>query len=256
MLAGDLTESEARSLATEAFGKWSGTGGESPQPPPGSPTAERVLIVDKPSSPQTMLLLAQPGVMRSDPDFERLNVMNQVLGGLFSSRINLNLREKHGYTYGAGSLVWETRGVGPITISASVRADVTGPSIQEVLTEVEGMAERGVTEEELELAKESVARSLPALFMTSSSTVGTIGQLYEFGMAPDYYEGLPARLDAITTKEVQEVARNHLKPASLRVIAVGDRRSIEPQIASLKLRPVGFRNADGQVLGVMQAASP
>ena len=105
VLAGDLTESEARRLAEEAFGKWSADGRPPlPEPKAGSaPAPEKVLVVDRPSLPQTTVMVAQVGVARSNPDYERLNVMNQVLGGLFSSRVNMNLREEHGYTYGAFS---------------------------------------------------------------------------------------------------------------------------------------------------------
>src|SRR5262249_31760991 len=109
VLAGDLTPEEARKLATDAFGKWSSEGRPSlPQVEAGAGTApEGVLMVDKPNTPQTSVFVAQVGVARSNPDFERLNVMNQVMGGLFSSRINMNLREAHGYSYGAFSSVYE-----------------------------------------------------------------------------------------------------------------------------------------------------
>src|SRR5207249_3608507 len=94
VLAGDLTESEAEKLATDAFATWLGTGGASSPPQAGTPEPERVLIVDRAGTPQTFLLLGQTGVRRSDPDFEKLWIVNHVLGGQFSSRINLNLREK------------------------------------------------------------------------------------------------------------------------------------------------------------------
>jgi zinc protease len=126
ILTGDLTEAEARRLANGTFGKWKGPSTGSVTPQGGGPGPERVLIVDKPNSPQTTLVLGQLGVARSDPEFEKLEVMNQVLGGLFSSRLNLNLRETKGYTYGISSEVSANRGVGPIDISAAVQAEFTG----------------------------------------------------------------------------------------------------------------------------------
>jgi zinc protease len=246
VLAGDITEAEARQLAKQHFGDWKGSGQPTPAPQAHPTTgAERVLIVDKPASNQTMMLMAQLGVTRADPDFEKLNTMNQILGGLFSSRVNLNLREKHGYSYGAFSAVLERRGVGPILVGASVSREATGPSIQETFNEVKGMLEKEVTAEELKLAKESISRSLPALFETTQSTVGTIGWLFLYDLPADYYEGLPGRLDAMTAQEIHDATKRHVRPDRMVVIAVGDRKAIEPQIVKLDLGPIGHRSPDG-----------
>jgi len=245
MLAGDLTEAEARRLAEHSFGNWKGTGGALPPPPSGRRIPERVVIVDKPSSEQTTLLFAQEGVPRSNPDWEKLDVMNQILGGLFASRLNMNLREKHGWTYGAFSAVVQRRGVAPIYAGASVRNDAAGPSIAESLREMEGMLEREVTPEELKLAKESITRSLPAMFETTGSMVQTIGTLHRFDLPPDYYESLPARIQAMTAADVHAATRRHLRPEGMLVIAVGDKSRIEPQIAKLHLGAITYRTADG-----------
>src|SRR5262249_43174005 len=156
-----------------------------------------------------------------------------ILGGLFSSRVNLNLREAHGYTYGAFSFMQENRGPGPFVVAAAVRTDVTGPAISEMLKEVKGMQDKPVTDDELALAKDSVSRSLPALFQTTDDTVGTIGQLYLFELPPDYYSGLPARIQGLTATQVQDVAKQFLNPDQMKVIAIGDRGQIEPQIQKL-----------------------
>ena len=110
-------------------------------------TNARVVIVDKAGSNSTALLVGQFGVTRSNPDYEKLDVMNTVLGGLFSSRINLNLREDKGYSYGAFSFIGQNRGVGPFMAGAQVRGDVTGPSAEELLKEVTKIRDGGVTEE-------------------------------------------------------------------------------------------------------------
>ena len=245
VLAGDITEAEARKLAEKSFGAWKGTGAPIPPPPAGTRIPERVVLVDKPGSAQTMLLLAQQGLTRSDADYEKLNVANQILGGLFSSRLNLNLREQHGYTYGAFSAVVERRGVAPIYAGASVRTDATGPAIEESFKEVNGMLSHPVSADELKLAKESITRSLPALFETSESTVSTIGSLFLFDLPPDYYQGLPARIESMTAGEVFDATRRRLKPDEMLVVAVGDRRQIEPQILKLKLGSIAYRTAEG-----------
>jgi zinc protease len=247
VLAGDLSESEARRLANDAFGGWKAASGAGPVVATSmTPASERVLIADKPNTPQTTLLVVQVGVQRSDPDFEKLNVMNQVLGGLFSSRVNMNLRERHGYTYGAFSSIPENRLPGPYTIGAGVRTDATGASVKEIMHEVDGMLAAPVTSDELRLAKESIARTLPAYFLTTGSTAGTIGQLFLLDLPPDYYQGLPARLESITAEQVAEVTKLHLRPNDMKVIAVGDRGRIEPQLAALKLGPIGYRTLDGE----------
>jgi zinc protease len=247
ILTGDLKESEARRLAIAAFGGWrKGTGPVPAQTAEVAPAPERVLIADKPGTPQTTLLVAQLGVQRSDPDHEKLTVMNQVLGGLFSSRLNLNLREKNGYTYGAYSSLPENRLPGPYFMGADVRTDVTGAAVREALKEVSGMLAAPVTADELRLAKESVARTLPAYFMTTASTAATFGQLYLLDLPPDYYQGLPARIASITAEDVAQVAKKHLRPSEFKVIAVGDRARIEGQLAALKLGPIGYRTLDGE----------
>ena len=176
--------------------------------------------------------------------------MNQVLGGLFASRVNMNLREKHGYTYGAFSFQQDNRGAGPFVVGAAVRTDVTGPAIAEMLKEVKGMQEAPVTNDELDLAKDSVSRSLPALFETSNSTVGTIGQLYLFELPPDYYAGLPSRIANLSAADVQGVAKSFLKPDQMKIIAIGDRAVIEPQIVKLNLGTITYRGADAKPMAV------
>jgi zinc protease len=248
ILAGDLTEAEARKLANDAFGKWSSEGRPPlPQAQAAVATApEKVLVVDKPNTPQSCVVVAQIGVARSNPDFERLNVMNQVLGGLFSSRVNMNLREAHGYSYGAFSSVYENTKEGPIQVGSQVRTDVTGPAVSEIMKEVKGMLEKEVTDDELRLAKESISRSLPAYFQTTSSTVATIGDLYLFDLPPDYYQELPKRIEAMSAADVYQATKTHLSPDKMKVIAVGDRKMIDKQLAALKLGPIGYRTPDGR----------
>jgi len=255
VLAGDLTEAEARKLAGDAFGKWSSEGRPAlPQVEAAVASApEKVLVVDKPNTPQTSVMVAQVGVARSNPDFERLNVMNQVLGGLFSSRINMNLREQHGFSYGAFASLYENTKEGPIQVGSQVRTDVTGPAVGEIMKEVKGMLEKPVSEEELRLAKESISRSLPAYFQTTQSTVATIGDLYLFDLPPDYYQELPKRIEAMSATDVYEATKTHIQPDKMKVIAVGDRKVIDKQLMALKLGPVGYRTPDGRPVPANQA---
>jgi zinc protease len=246
VLVGDVTESEAKKLATDALGSWSGPPTETPRPPQGTMISSRVVIVDKTGMPQTALRVVQLGLMRSDPDFERFDLANTILGGLFSSRINLNLREAHGYTYGAFSALSESRGQGPFLIGTSVRADVTGASIEEILKEVKAMTDKPVTDDELKMAKESTIRTLPAQFQTTGGTAGTIATLYLYDLPPDYYQTLPGRITGISAADVQAVSKKYLVPDRMLVIAVGDRSKIEPQIIKLNLGAVAYKDLDGK----------
>src|SRR5688572_6660371 len=246
VLVGDLTEAEARKMAQEAFGDWKGDATASAVPPEGAVATSRVIIVDKPGSPQTALLAGQVGVARSNPDYEKLDVMNTILGGLFSSRINLNLREDKGYSYGAFSFIGQNRGVGPLMAGAAVRADVTGPSVEEVLKEVGKMRDAGVTDEELKMAKDSMVRSLPANFETTFSTAGTMAQIYMYDLPLNYYQTLPARVEAISRDDVGAVAKKYLTPDRMLIVAVGDKKVIEPQISKLSLGTIAYRDADGK----------
>jgi zinc protease len=136
--------------------------------------------------------------------------------------------------------------VGPLFIASSVRADVTGPSVVEMLSEVEGMLQKEVTPEELELAKSSISRSLPALFETSQRMVQTIGELYVYDLPANYYEGLPARIGALTADEVFEATKKHLKPDQMIITTVGDRGTILEQLGPLELGTIVVSTPDGK----------
>src|SRR5688572_32695899 len=145
---------ELRAMAEKSFASWQrGTPNRPALATPAS-IPPRVIIVDKPGSPQTQLRVATIGAARSSPDFRPLQVMNIALGGLFSSRINMNLREKNGYTYGASSQFTFRRAAGPFQVGSGVRTDVTGPSVSEIFKEIRGMVEKPLGPEELQRAKE------------------------------------------------------------------------------------------------------
>lgn len=247
VIVGDMKEQDARKLAQDLFGSWKGDVSESPAPPAGAGAGSRVVIVDKPGTPQTRIVVGQLALARSDPGYDRLNLLNAVLGGGFTGRINMNLREQHGYTYGMYSNLSANRGPGRIVASAGVRTDVTGAAIAEVLKEVQGMIDRPVTDGELTRAKGSQINGLPGRFETTGAVASQVAQLFTFGLPDDYYQTLPSRLGAITTQDLAAAAREYLTPKQLTVVAVGDRAKIAPQIESLGLGPISYRDPDGNV---------
>jgi len=243
IVSGDITEPELRAFAVRDFGAWSGTA--TPPAPVQAAQVEsgKLLVVDRPGAPQTALRLGLVAVPRSTPDYVPLEVLNGTLGGLFTSRINLNLREQHGYTYGAQSGFGFRRGPGPFVVQTSVRTDATAPAVREIFKEIRGVRDAAISPAELALSKDSFSRSLPGLFETAAQSSASSAELFVYGLPLDYFSGLPARIRAVTTADVQRVARRYLDPRRLVVVSVGDRAAIEAGLRALDFGPVEIRTA-------------
>jgi zinc protease len=247
VVAGNITQADLRTLAEKAFAAW--LTGTPVAPTLGAPstTAARVVIVDKPGAAQSQLRVTQIGVPRSTPDYPAIEVMNMALGGLFSSRINLNLREEHGYTYGAGSGFTYRRFGGAFAASTGVQTAVTAPAVAEILKEIRRTIDAPLTAGELTLAKDAIIRSMPGMFETSPQVVNSLATTYVYDLGLDYYTKYPAQVAAVTAETAQAAARAHLDMNKLIVVAVGDRKKIEPELAKLKLGAIEIRDADGNL---------
>jgi zinc protease len=249
VLTGDITEQEARGQADKYFGVWKNTSAAAVNSLPEPATPQRkVIVVDKPGSPQTVLIAFGLGVPRSTPDYPSIQIMNDVLGGLFSSRLNMNLRETHGYTYGAISRFSFDRFGGPMFAGAQVRTDVTAPAAKELFAELDRITTDPPTAAELKLAQDSQIRSVPGQFETAKGTSARIGQLFVFNLPNDYYAGLPAQLAAVKPQQVTQAAIDYIHPKQMIVVAVGDRAKIEPGLKELNLGPIEIRDASGDPL--------
>lgn len=247
VVCGDITLDELRALAAARFGDWERADAalSAPGDPEGSKA--RLVVVDKPDAPQTALRVTTVAAARRTPDYPAMQVMNAALGGLFSSRINLNLREEKGYSYGVFSAFRYDRTPGPFTIAGSVRTDVTGPSVAEIFREVNGMRDKPLPAPELAGARDSQVYSLPGQFEANSGIVASLAETYVFDLPADYWRTLPDRFRAVTAAQVQAAARTWLKPERLKVIAVGDRAKLLPQLQKLGLGTPEVRDADGQL---------
>jgi zinc protease len=254
VLTGDLTQNEARRLAEKYFGDWKGASERHEPPAVSVKTTRAISIVDKPGAAQTFVLVAGLGVPRSTPDYVPLEVMNNILGGLFSSRINNNLREEHGYTYGSFSFFMYRRGQGLFLAGGGIRTDATAPAVQEIFKELERIRTGPPTTDELTLSKGSFAHSLAGLFESSEQTANTIGDMFTYELPLDYYQQLPAKIDAVTPDDVQRMAEKYIHPDTSVVIGAGDRAKIEDSLKKLSLGPVEVRDYDGNLLG--SGASP
>jgi zinc protease len=249
VLSGDLTPAEARQLAEKYFGDWKGASERHEPPPVSAKTTRSISIVDKPGAAQTFVFVAGLGVPRSTPDYVRLEVMNNILGGLFSSRINNNLREEHGYTYGGFSFFMYRRGPGLFLAGGGIRTDATAPAIQELFKELERIRSGPPTAEELSLSKGSFSHSLAGLFESSEQTASTIGEMFTYDLPLDYYQDLPTKVDAVTSDDVQRMAEKYIHPETSVVIGAGDRAKIEDSLKKLSLGPVEVRDYEGNLVG-------
>ena len=246
VVAGDISMTELRALVENAFGGWAR--GTPARPALGAPdtTSARVVIVDMPGTPQTQLRVASIGAARSSPDFRPLQVMNNALGGLFSSRINMNLREQHGYSYGTYSQFVFRRSPGPFAVAGGVRTDATAASVSEVFKEIAGMLEKPMTQEELQKSKDSLANSIPAAFETSQNAVNSFSNIFIYDLGLDYYTRYAQQVNAVTAAQALDVAKRYIVPDRLVVIAVGDRKAIEADLRKLNLGSVEVRDAEGR----------
>lgn len=244
ILAGDLTMDEGVELVTSMFGKWSGTR-RSQKVVADDParTSRAVEIVVKPDAAQSELRIGHVGVPRTHPDYFTIVVMNAVLGGLFSSRINLNLREAHGYTYGASSYYDWRRQSGPFVISTAVQTEVTAAAISETLKEIDGMRENEIGEDELTLATSYLEGVFPIRYETTSAIAGALVNMVTFGLPENYFDTYRQKIASVTTQDVLAAAKKHVKPEELQVTVVGNPDLIRSDMETLAIGPISVRAA-------------
>jgi zinc protease len=250
MLVGDINEADARKLGEQYFGAWSAAEAttSAPFPPMPPPPTRKIVIVDKPGAPQTALIAFGQGVPRSTPEYAAIDVMNSVLGGLFSSRINMNLREKNGYTYGAISRFTYYRDGGVFFSGAQVRTDVTAPAAKELFSELNRMRTDPPTPAELKLAEDSELHSLPGQFETVENTASLISDIFTYTLSTNYYQTLPSQYLQLTPDAVEKTATEYVHPENLIVVAVGDRAKIESGLQQLNLGPIEIRSESGDLV--------
>jgi zinc protease len=194
------------------------------------------------------VLLAEPGVSFASADRIPLGVMNSILGGMFSSRINLNLREEHAYTYGARSRFAMRHGPGPFTAGGAIFADKTSDAVRELLKEMTRIRDDEVSKEELADAKENLRLQMPGRFETVTDVTSALADIAVYGLPLDEYARRPAQIDAVTAADVKRVARTYLHPDAVRIIVVGDRAKLEPSLRELGVGTLEVRDAYGDEL--------
>jgi zinc protease len=244
VVAGDISLDELRPLAEAAFGAWEGEAAPRPAVAAADPPEAGVVIADMPGAAQTMVYVGTVGAARSTEDYPALQVMNTALGGSFSSRINMNLREERGYTYGASSGFAYRKGPGPFFVGSPVRTDVTGPAVEQIFLELRAALTNPIAGDELQRSKDSIVLSLPGNFETSAGLAGQFADAWVYGLGLDYYEGFSARINAVDAAAVLDVTERYVTPDRMVVIAAGDRARIEEALEGLDLGPIRVYRPD------------
>jgi predicted Zn-dependent peptidase len=247
IVAGDVRTAEIERLARESLGDWSAA-----QTLPASTADEAarrtrmVHIVNKPDAPQSELRIGHIGLPRRHPDYFPAVIMNAVLGGLFSSRINLNLREVHGYTYGASSYFDWRRQRGPWVVATAVASDVTHAAAEEVLKEIERIRVSPIKEEELTLATSYLDGVFPIRFETTSAIAGALTTLVVYDLPDDWYDEYRDRVRSVTVGDVQTAAERHLHPSALQMVIVGNATAVRSGVESMAFGPVQVYDLEGR----------
>jgi zinc protease len=258
LIVGDVTLADARRLVAARFGAWEGEGGEGGEggkggdvpafPSAAAPaaTARTVYLIDKPGAAQSVIRIGHVGPVRTTPDWFALEVLNTIVGGAFTSRLNQNLRETHGYTYGAFSQFTARRLTGTFVALASVVTAKTDSSLIEFLKELRRIRDETVAAPELAKAKAYLTLGLPGDFETTGGAAARFRELLAFDLPLDYYVHYVERINAVTAADVQRVARQYIDPDHFDIVVVGDKSQIEAGIRALSEAPIVYRDLWGQ----------
>jgi predicted Zn-dependent peptidase len=253
VVTGDITVEQLRPLVERTFGQWHGAAGTTATstqaplragPPAVTAGPPRVWLVDRPHAAQSSIVLSMPGAARSDPNFAKLEVANTILGGMFSSRINMNLREAHAYTYGARSRISFRRGVGPFSAGGAMITRHTANAAQEILNEVRRMRERNVTAEELRTAQTKLIEAMRANFASVEGTAALVSNLFVYGLPLSQLTDYPASVQRVTRQDVRAMSQRW-DTARLNLVVVGDRAAIEEGLVALRRGAIELRDPDG-----------
>jgi predicted Zn-dependent peptidase len=245
LAVGDITADKVMPLFEKNFGAWKASGAAAAEklPPTDAPPARQVYLIDKPGAAQSQIRIGRIGVPRSTADFFPIQVMNTILGGSFTSRLNNNLREVHGYTYGAGSSFDMRVGAGPFSASAGVQTDKTSEALKEFFIELNAIL-KPVPADELARAKNYVSLRFPSAFEATSDISRRLEEAIVFKLPDDYFSTYVQKIQAVSGADVQRVAQKYIQPDHLAIVIVGDLKTIEPGIRALNLGPIKVMTID------------
>lgn len=250
VMVGDITLDEAREKAERAFQAWepgNAVMSEVPEPTPFAST--KVCIAHRPGATQSVIFAGNLGIRRSDPDYLACVVMNNAFGGQFTSRLNMNLREDKGYTYGVHSFFHMARGMGSFMCYTQVQTEITKEATVEIVKEMQDMVgPRPLTDIELVDSKNNLTKKLPQQFQTYSGIASRLGGIFIYDLPDDEWYNFTSNVNAVNGAMATQAAKDHLHPDALLIIVVGDREKIGAGISELGLGEVCLIDAEGNPL--------
>ena len=239
VLVGDLDLKRTMADVTASFGGWAAGRRHPHLPVPSVTVPPSTLIIDRPGAVQTTIRIGGPSIPRSDPTYPALNLAVTVFSGYFTSRLNDNIRERRGYTYGAHSRIEHRRVASELSISTDVGREVTAPTLVEIAYELGRMVSLPVTQPELDAARRYLQGTLAMGIQTQSGLTSYLSTLVPAGLPVSYLRDYPAALEKVTLGQVLDAARQYLGPAQVTTVLVGDAETVEPAVRPLSPLEVG-----------------
>ena len=248
VVVGDVTPASAKATVEKALARWPAAGSKPtftyPPLPARAPTT--IYLVDKPGAAQSTFAIGLPGPPRTTPDYYAIQVMNTLLGGMFQSRINANIREEKGLSYGVNSSFAFGKGPGPFRAGGDIISAKSDVGLTEFMKEFRGIqGSRPVTDDELQMSKNALAQSLPAMFASVSSIGSAIGTLWQQGLPDGYYQQYQKAINAVTKADMVRVAKQYIDLDHLSIVIVGDRATIEGPLKATGVAPIVALDIEG-----------
>ena len=250
-VVGDTTAASVKPVIEKALTAWA-KGGEKPAftfPTVAEPKATTIFLVDKPGAAQSTFAIGRPGPPRNTPDYYALQVMNTILGGMFQSRLNANIREEKGYSYGVSSSFGYGKGPGPFRTGGDIVTEKSDAALVEFMKELKGIiGSRPITDEELSVAKDALIQRLPATFASVNSINSALTTLWTQQLPDDYYQQYAKKVAAITREDVVRVAKQYVTVDHLAIVIVGDKSLIEGPLKAANIAPIEYRDIEGNAV--------
>jgi predicted Zn-dependent peptidase len=257
-VVGDTTTAKAKASVEKALAAWAKAGEKPSFDYPKVPELQpaKIYLVDKPGAAQAVFNIGLPGPPRNTPDYFALQVLNTILGGQFQSRLNANIREQKGYSYGVNSNFAYGRGPGPFRAGGSIFIAKTDAALMEFMKELKGIVgEKPITDEETKTAKESLIQGLPQRFSSVSAISGAITSLVVLGLPDDYFQTYATKVSAVTKEDLLRVAKKYIDLNHLAIVIVGDRSVVEGPLKATGIAPITMIDIEGNPTGASPGSS-
>ena len=252
-VVGDVQPNEVREMVERVLAPWT-SGGSMPSfdyPAAPTPKATTIYLVDKPGAAQSSFAIGLPGPARSTSDYFALEVLNTMLGGMFQSRLNANIREQKGYSYGVGSGFSYGKGPGPFEAGGDIVTAKSDSALIEFMKELRGIrGARPITDDELKTAEDNLVQGLPQSFSSVRMVNGSISDLFIENLPQDYYQHYAQNVRAVTKDDVTRVANKYIDVDHLAIVIVGDRKTIEQPLKATGIAPVVVLDLNGDPVAV------